>query len=158
MAAECQATDHNVGALGGEMPEITMTIPGLPLSKKRPRFARRGKFVQTYNCQETEEGKFRWELLARLKGAPPIASGIGIRLYCRFFMPIPASTPKKQRVLMEGCAVRHTKKPDLDNLIKFVKDCANGILWVDDSQVFSITTSKAYHQNPATEIHIEWDA
>lgn len=139
------------------MNEMTITIPGNPIAKKRPRFVRRGKFVGTYNAQETEEGKFRWEMLARIKGCYPIESGIGIRLCCHFFMPIPASVSKKQRALMEGCAVPHIKKPDLDNLIKFVKDCANGILWDDDSQVTSLTASKAYHPQPATEIRIEWN-
>jgi Holliday junction resolvase RusA-like endonuclease len=79
-------------------------------------------------------------------------------LFCRFFMPIPASASKKQRALMEGCAVPHTKKPDLDNLIKFVKDCANGILWDDDSQVTAITAAKAYYPHPATEIQVYWEA
>ena len=142
--------------------QLTLTIPGNPIAKARPRFARVGKFVKTYNIQDTEEGKFRWELLRQVlphrTGEGPIArAGTGVRLTCRFFMPIPASASKKQRILMEGCAVDHTKKPDLDNLIKFVKDCANGILWNDDSQVFYITASKAYHPSPATEITISWD-
>jgi len=40
------------------MPEINLKVYGVPIAKKRPRFARRGKFVTTYNDQETEEGKF----------------------------------------------------------------------------------------------------
>lgn len=138
--------------------EIKFNIPGNPIAKKRPRFMRRDKFVQTYNCQESEEGRFMWQMTERLSKTDfqKIPAGIGIKLTCRFFMPIPASASKKQRALMEGCAVPHVKKPDLDNLIKFVKDCANGILWADDSQVTSISASKAYHPSPATEIMIEW--
>lgn len=134
----------------------TLTILGNPIAKKRPRFVRRGKFVGAYNCQETEEGKFKWELMARQKKGTPLIDS-AIRLTCRFFMPIPASISKKKRMEYLGCAVPHTKKPDLDNLVKFVKDCANGVLWRDDSQVISLTASKAYHPNPATEITIEWD-
>jgi len=135
--------------------EMTVRIPGNPIAKKRPRFVRRGKFVGTYNCQDTEEGKFKWELLAQKKDMPIIESAI--HLTCRFFMPIPASISKKKRALYVGCAVPHIKKPDLDNLIKFVKDCANGVLWRDDSQVNSLTASKAYHPQPGTEIRLEWD-
>jgi Holliday junction resolvase RusA-like endonuclease len=36
------------------MNELLITIPGKPIAKKRPRFARRGKFVTTYNDQQTE--------------------------------------------------------------------------------------------------------
>ena len=139
------------------MNEITITIPGNPIAKARPRFARRGKFVTTYNCQDTEEGKVRWTMMSQFMDEDPILAGVGIKLYCRFFMPIPASTTKKHRLLMEGCAFPHTKKPDLDNLVKFIKDCANGILWADDSQVVSLVASKAYHPRPATEIRIEWE-
>jgi phage terminase large subunit GpA-like protein len=42
---------------------INITIPGPPIAKKRPKFARRGKFVTTYNPQDSEEG--RW----KVKGA-----------------------------------------------------------------------------------------
>jgi Holliday junction resolvase RusA-like endonuclease len=136
------------------MQEISLTIPGNPVAKKRPRFVRRGKFVGAYNCQDTEEGKFRWEILAQKKDIPIIETAIS--LTCRFFMPIPASISQKKRKLYVGCAVPHTKKPDLDNLVKFVKDCANGVLWRDDSQVTSLTASKAYHPDPATEITVRW--
>ncbi len=138
--------------------ELNISIPGKPIAKKRPRFSRRGKFVVTYNDQETEEGKFIQLILSQIKGHEPIGAGIGIHLYCRFFMPIPSSVSKKQRILMEGCAVPHTKKPDLDNMIKFVKDCANGVLWNDDSQITEVLASKAYHPQPATEIRLEWEA
>ena len=133
---------------------MTLTIPGNPIAKKRPRFVRRGQFVGTYNCQETEEGKFKWEMAARTTHFTAIETAI--RLTCRFFMPIPASISKKKRAEYVGCAVPHTKKPDLDNLVKFVKDCANGVLWRDDSQVIALTASKAYHTHPATEITVEW--
>jgi Holliday junction resolvase RusA-like endonuclease len=133
---------------------LTITINGRPIGKARPRFVRRGKFVGVYNCQDTEEGKFKWELLAQKKDTPIIETAI--HLYVRFFMPIPASISKKKRAEYEGCAVPHVKKPDLDNLVKFVKDCANGVLWRDDSQVIVLHASKAYHPNPGTEIRVEW--
>ena len=133
---------------------ITILIPGAPIAKKRPRFFRRGNFVGTYNCQDTEEGKWKWEMLRQKGDLPTIETAI--HLTCRFFMPIPASISKKKRAEYEGCAVPHTKKPDLDNLVKFVKDCANAVLWRDDSQVTTLTASKAYHPTPGTEITVEW--
>jgi Holliday junction resolvase RusA-like endonuclease len=71
-------------------------------------------------------------------------------------MPIPASISRKKLELYLGGAIRHIKRPDLDNLIKFVKDCANGVLWKDDSQIISLNASKAYHPDPQTEIRLDW--
>jgi len=133
--------------------EIEITIPGVPIAKKRPRFVRRGKFVGTYNCQDTEEGKFKWELLRAIlpcrEGEEPLfVSGEAVSLSITFYMPIPASTPKKKLAVLYW----HTKKPDTDNLLKFVKDCGNGVLWADDSQVCQVKAWKMYGHTPRTEI------
>ena len=50
--------------------------------------------------------------------------------------------------------IKHIKKPDLDNLLKFTKDCLNGVVWKDDAQVFSIIAEKRYDPNPKTIISI----
>jgi Holliday junction resolvase RusA-like endonuclease len=137
------------------MKELRFVIPGNPLAKKRPRFARRGKFVTTYNAQETEEGKFIQVMMSQIHGHNPIPAGTPILMQCAFNMPVPLSMPKKYHGIM-----RHTKKPDLDNLIKFIKDCANGILWHDDSQVIKIEAVKRYAYGaaiPSTEIFISWE-
>jgi Holliday junction resolvase RusA-like endonuclease len=68
-------------------------------------------------------------------------------------MPIPKTMPKKHYHLIE-----HVKKPDLDNLIKLVKDCCNGIVWHDDSQVVKEECQKFYSwdSNPQTLIEVKW--
>ena len=38
--------------------------------------------------------------------------------------------------------IRHTKKPDADNLAKAVLDSLNGLIWVDDAQVCELSVSK----------------
>ena len=130
---------------------MRILVPGAPIAKKRPRFARRGKFVQTYNEQETEEGK--WLLLA--KGQITEALQGPIKATFIFHMSIPKSAPKKMREKALAEYVPHIKKPDLDNLIKFVKDCLNGVAWHDDSQVCEIEAWKCYSEKPCTEIIIE---
>ena len=127
-----------------------LTFPGKPIAKHRPRFARRGKFVVTYSDQETEEGRFLWELKQQWKQAPlqgPIV------LNADFFIRIPASLSAKKRTAM--CWTPHTKKPDLDNLIKFIKDLFNNIVWVDDSQVFRIEANKYWDTDPRTDIRVD---
>lgn len=131
---------------------INILIPGAPIAKKRPRFFRRGSFVGTYNCQDTEEGKWKWEMLRQIGEMKPIPSGTPLRLSCIFFMPIPSSMSRKK---VEAVNYRHVKKPDTDNLLKFVKDCGNGVLWADDSQVCEVSARKQYDPEPRTSIEVE---
>ena len=50
----------------------------------------------------------------------------------------------------------HTKKPDIDNLIKFVLDALQGQngFFLDDSQVIRLYAEKIYTDDPHTEIMI----
>lgn len=132
---------------------IEIIVPGKPIAKKRPRFARRGKFTAIINDQETEEGKFIVQCLQQLNGKKPLEGPIA--LHCSFMMPIPKSTSKKKRALMLKGLEHHTKKPDTDNLIKFVADCLNGIAWHDDRQIVAIRATKRYADNERTEIVVE---
>jgi Holliday junction resolvase RusA-like endonuclease len=132
---------------------ITISIPGPPIAKKRPRFARRGKFVTTYDPQETEEGKFIVQVLQQFKG-PPLTGYLS--LGCSFLMPIPKSTSNKKRKLMLEETIRPDKKPDLSNLVKFVEDCLNGVIWQDDAQIVSYQRMhKFYSEEPMTVIFID---
>ncbi len=145
------------------MPEIIVSIPGTPIAKKRPRFARKGKFVQTYSDQETEEGKWLSLFMASLDRAtisdrPIIKKGIPVILSCNFVMPVISSMSKRTvREIEAGREILHVKKPDCDNCLKFVKDCLNSIAWADDSQVAKVEAKKFYGVEARTEITIRWE-
>lgn len=75
--------------------------------------------------------------------------GSPVRLEIRFIMPRPKSLPKRVR--------RHVKKPDLDKLVRAVKDALTGVTWVDDSQVVQVEAEKQYAINgemPRAEISV----
>ncbi len=127
-------------------------VPGVPIAKKRPRFTTINGHARAFNCQETEEGKFRWELLREWGQRTPLTGPLSITV--TFEMPIPKGASKKQAARMAAKTVSHIKKPDLDNLVKFVKDCANGVLWQDDCQVVILKASKHYSATPGTYIHV----
>ena len=131
---------------------MKIIIPGRPIAKSRPRFARRGKFVTTYSDQETEEGKVLWEIRQQ-RPEKRFRGSISVDLW--FGMPIPKSTSKKQRERMKKGFVRHIKKPDIDNLIKFYLDVMNDEVFDDDKQIVVISAEKEYSDNPRTEIIIE---
>lgn len=46
-------------------------------------------------------------------------------------------------------------RPDIDNYIKFVMDCLNGIIYKDDSQVVHVEATKIYSTDPQTIIIIK---
>lgn len=72
----------------------------------------------------------------------PLLTG-PLHLQVTFFMDIPPTSKRK--------SAYHIYKPDLDNLIKFVCDVSNGIIFTDDCLVAKITATKIYDKNPRTE-------
>ena len=71
-----------------------------------------------------------------------------------FYMPIPKSWTKHQKFMAVMGVETPNKKPDLDNLEKFVLDCANGILFHDDAMVICLSSEKIYSKNPRTEMEV----
>lgn len=133
---------------------LYLVIPGIPQTKLRPRFSRFKGKVRTYDSQAEEKDTFKWQLKARMRNEVIITEPIKINIM--FYMPIPKSTAGKKRVLMLDGTVKHTKKPDLDNVLKFALDCMNNIVYDDDKQIYSATTAKYYAIEPRTEITLTW--
>lgn len=78
-----------------------------------------------------------------------------VRLFVMAWMPIPASWSKKrQKAAIDGL-VMPTVKPDLDNIVKSIKDGMNGVAWMDDSQVVSLVSNKGYSDRPRVEVSFE---
>jgi Holliday junction resolvase RusA-like endonuclease len=67
-----------------------------------------------------------------------------VELELVFTLPIPLSWSGKRTQAAINGQIAHTKKPDLDNLEKSVKDGLNGVAWNDDRQVISCSKRKRY--------------
>lgn len=93
-----------------------LVIPGEPPSKSRPRFTKTGRAYQSKADQNAEE-RTAWHFRRAFRGDQPWTGNVA--LGCVFFRP------NKQRI-------------DVDNMLKHVCDAANGIAWVDDSQVTAV--------------------
>jgi Holliday junction resolvase RusA-like endonuclease len=48
----------------------------------------------------------------------------------------------------------HTKKPDLDKLLRALKDALKGVIYRDDSQVVRVVTSKDYSPAPGVIVTV----
>ena len=133
---------------------IVFSIPGQPVAKGRPKFARRGNFVTAYTPAKTVSYENLVKLAASnaMAGRAPSARPIAMEV-C-LWMQIPASWSNKKRAAAVAGAVMATKKPDADNCLKGLKDGCNGIVWRDDAQVVSIILQKKYSDFPMASITI----
>lgn len=119
-------------------------IPGIPIPLKRPRTSR-GRFYDP-QCKEKEA----IQLYLKLSEKAICIEDSPISLQLGFFLPIPASWSLKKQTA--ALLQPHTKKPDLDNLVKFLLDLGNKVLWKDDSLIYKLDASKLYCNNPRTEL------
>ena len=128
---------------------ISFDVPGDPKPLKRHRSravqTKTGKFfIHNYDPSINEKNNFIAKCL-EFKPEQPITAPIVLDIH--FYLRRPKShfrTGKNAGKLKDNAPFFHTKKPDLDNLIKFVKDALNGIFWLDDSQIFYIKAVKSY--------------
>lgn len=123
----------------------TYILYGKPIPLQRPRVTSFG----TYDPQKKEKGEAR-ALIYNQRGTTVPATNVPIQLVVTFFMPIPKSTPKK--INLKGKF--HYKRPDIDNLIKYILDVIQPILITDDSLVATIIADKIYDENPRTQFII----
>lgn len=118
-----------------------------PTAQKRPRVTR---FV-TYDPSKKDKVEFLKTIFDQLPQMP-LSTALGLTIAFNFERP--KSHFNRKGVLLPSSPKLHTKKPDIDNLIKFVLDALNGHLYVDDSQVVSISATKRYAPESCIEIKV----
>lgn len=133
---------------------IEFVIPGVPVAKGRPRFARRGNFVATFTPEKTAtyETLVSWHAHQAMNGAIPLSGPVRVHIIAT--MPIPASATKKARAAISTGNHRHTKRPDLDNICKAITDGMNAIVYADDSQICAIGAEKVYGEAVGVSVRV----
>lgn len=128
-----------------------------PKGKDRPRFVRRGNFVQTYTTKATKEYEetIRKAFLEQCKGQydKEYIGQVKVSIWA-FFEPPKSCSKKKKNELIK---TPHLKKCDLDNIVKIILDSLNGIAWKDDSQIYHIEASKYYDEEDKIVVEIEYE-
>lgn len=136
--------------------KISFTVPGEPVAKGRPTFARRGNFVKAYTPEKTTnyETLVRFLYCEKAKGEQ-FPSDMQLKITIKAYLSIPKSVSKKKQAGMASGAIRPIKRPDTDNIVKAVLDGLNTVAFRDDSQVVEISAGKWYSDEPRAEIIIE---
>jgi Holliday junction resolvase RusA-like endonuclease len=103
-----------------------------------------------YNPHQEALDALRDELMVWWSPRPLIEGPVELELV--FGLPIPKRTSKKKTLAMVRNTLKHTKKPDLDNLLKLAKDAMSGTVFVDDRQVWKQTCCKVRAERPFYQI------
>ena len=131
--------------------EYKLTIQGTPVAKGRPRLGRYGTYTPKKTQEYEEYIKACW--IAEFGRICPIDKPLAVKLV--FYMPIPKSATKRARNEITQGILKHTKKPDLDNMAKAVLDALNRLAYKDDSQIYSLTLYKTYDDTPCIIVTIK---
>jgi Holliday junction resolvase RusA-like endonuclease len=78
----------------------------------------------------------------------PLIGALDVSIKCFFSMPQSWSWRKKQ-IMFDTPKVT---KPDIDNVLKFILDAGNGILWEDDNKIVQVVICKRYAEKSRIEI------
>ena len=139
---------------------MKFTIPIIPKAQMRARHGRtKGGFSVTYKAEAQRQAEAQlMALLQRHRPDTPFWGELLLRVQA--YLPIPASWSKKKIQAAQSGLLRPTSKPDLDNLIKNLKDCLTALnFWHDDKQVVEYLpgTGKYYDdgRGPRWEIEIQ---
>lgn len=130
---------------------ITLEIPEKAIPKGRPRFVRRGNFVQTYTPKKTHDyekniaQKYKDLISDKINGPLRIVLTIEIK-------PAKSLSKKKTKELIKR--QWHEQKPDVDNLAKAVLDALNGVAYSDDSQIQALTVKKEWSERDCITLQI----
>ncbi|MDR3087792.1 MAG: RusA family crossover junction endodeoxyribonuclease [Azoarcus sp.] len=135
--------------------KIYFAVPGVPVGKGRPKFARRGNFVTTYTPEKTASYENMVKLKAEeaMQGRPVIEGAVSVVIGIHLTPPASWSQ-KKQRSALMGL-IFPTTKPDIDNVVKTLFDACNEIVWRDDKQACDVVVKKRYAVKAEAHVLVE---
>jgi Holliday junction resolvase RusA-like endonuclease len=114
-------------------PDYHLFVNGIPKAQPRPRMTASG---HVYNPGSADAWKETVRAAFVFFHRRPVTNPVRLRV--AFFLPRP-------KAMKGGAAVPHTKKPDVDNLLKAVMDSMTAAgVWKDDALVYATEASKWY--------------
>lgn len=130
----------------------TIEIEEKAIPKGRPRFVRRGNFVQAYTPKKTHDYEKRIAQIYKERINEKYEGPIRILIKVEI-KPAKSLSKKKTQELIEK--QWHEQKPDVDNLAKAILDALNGIAYLDDSQIQELDVVKCWSFRDCITLQIE---
>jgi Holliday junction resolvase RusA-like endonuclease len=81
----------------------------------------------------------------------PLKTALDAFIYISFAIPLSYSKKRKEACL--NGLERHTKKPDIDNVVKAVLDGCDKVIFKNDCQIVNLYVTKKYGE-PCVEVLI----
>ena len=135
--------------------ELGFVISGEPTAQGRPRFSRQGNFVRAYDPKKSKDAKqtvryFATQAMNESELDRPLEGPLIFK--AQFGIGMPKSEARKR---IPRPRIWRTKKPDLDNLLKLVKDACSSVVYLDDNQIVRVVAEKiqcAQGEAPFTKV------
>lgn len=124
---------------------IRIILEGNPIPWKAPKRNKNHYFSPNYEAKNNAKNVTQFQYNSELIET-------AVKIEALFLFSIPASTSKKQSILLLDSP--HIKKPDIDNCTKFALDVIKGIVIKDDNQVYELFAQKFYSNIPKTILQI----
>lgn len=129
---------------------IEIVLAGAPMGKERVRFVKATGRTFTPERTVNYEGRLALAGQAVMNGRPLLTGPLSIVVDA--YLPIPASKPKRWKLLALLSKVWPTSKPDIDNICKAACDALNLVVWTDDAQIVRAMLTKQYSDRPRLEL------
>lgn len=137
--------------------EVRFTVPMRPVGKARPRLTRAGH-VYTPGTTRRAEALIRDAAVAAMGAARLVPTAEPCAVTVTVGVEWPRSAWKKREPRLGGAPV--TGRPDCDNILKLVADSLNGVVWLDDAQVWRAHVERrrvAQGQAGAISVCVSWE-
>lgn len=132
------------------MSPLTIVVEGKPVGKARPRFGR-GRVFTPGDTRAFEE-HVGYIARREMAGQKPTTMPVVMKVMAHFEVPASWAEHHRQAALLG--VIRHTRKPDGDNILKALADALNGIAYADDKQIVRFEVEKRYGPRAFTVVTV----
>jgi len=131
---------------------VSFTVPGEPVAQGRPRITTINGRARAFDPKKSRSYKAVVSDRAEnaMKCRAPIEGAVDLSVTAYFTCP-----KSRHRKRTPRAQEPRVQRPDIDNVVKAIKDAMTGIVWLDDSQVVRLQALKftaAQGEPPKVEV------